>query len=109
MTSKAFDSFISIISEEIKRRLTNKGSEYGTDDNRFYHNYRLATLVDTNVIYATIIEATKHYITICEMAKKPDNYTDEQWDERMYDMMSYLYIIQALLYEKRNAKEERNI
>lgn len=97
MSPEVFNNICNNVHEDIVNLLNSKAKEYGPGSDRFEHNKKLATLLGTNTIFATVCEASKHYITICDMAKNPDQFTNEEWTGRIYDMIAYLYIIMGLL------------
>ena len=97
MSPEVFNNICNNVHEDIVNLLNSKAKEYGPGSDRFEHNKKLATLLGTNTIFATVCEASKHYITICDMAKNPDQFTSEEWTGRIYDMIAYLYIIIGLL------------
>lgn len=97
MSSEVFNNICNNVHEDVVNLLNSKAREYGPGCDRFEHNKKLAKLLGTNPIFATICEASKHYITICDMAKNPEQFTDKEWIGRVYDMIAYLYIIIGLL------------
>lgn len=97
MNPEVFDRICNNVHEDVMNLLNSKAKEYGPGIDRFEHNKRLAILLNTNSIFATICEASKHYVTICSMAKHPEQFTVEEWNGRVYDMIAYLYIIIGLL------------
>lgn len=97
MSPEVFNNICNNVHEDVVNLLNSKAKEYSPGNDRFEHNKKLATLLGTNPIFATVCEASKHYITICDMAKNPDQFTTEEWTGRIYDMIAYLYIIMGLL------------
>lgn len=111
MSPEVFNNICNNVHEDVVNLLNIKAKEYGPGSDRFNHNKKLATMLGTNPVFATVCEASKHYITICDMAKHPEDYTVETWNDRLYDMIAYLYIITALLDDvygaSHNIREER--
>lgn len=97
MSPEVFNNICNNVHEDVMNLLNSKAREYGPGSDRFNHNKKLATMLGTNPVFATVCEASKHYITICDMAKEPDKYTPDEWNGRLFDMIAYLYIITALL------------
>ena len=97
MSPEVFNNICNNVHEDVVNLLNSKAKEYGPGSDRFEHNKKLATLLGTNPIFATVCEASKHYITICDMAKHPEQFTVGEWNGRVYDMIAYLYIIMGLL------------
>lgn len=97
MSPEVFKNICDNVHEDVVNLLNSKSREYGPGSDRFEHNKKLAKLLSVNPIFATVCEASKHYITICDMAKDPDKFTVETWNGRLYDMIAYLYIIIGLL------------
>ena len=102
MSPEVFNNVCSNVHEDIVNLLSSKSKEYGPGSDRFEHNKKLAKLLGVNPVFATVCEASKHYITICDMAKNPENFTAEVWNGRLYDMIAYLYIIVGLLNDVYN-------
>lgn len=96
MSPEVFNSICNNVHEDVVNLLNSKAKEYGPGSDRFEHNKKLAALLGTNSIFATVCEASKHYVTICDMAKHPEKFTIEEWEGRVYDMIAYLYIIIGL-------------
>lgn len=97
MSPEVFNNICNNVHADVVNLLNSKAKEYGPGSDRFEHNKKLATLLGTNPVFATICEASKHYITICDMAKNPEQFIDTEWKGRVYDMIAYLYIIMGLL------------
>lgn len=102
MSPEVFNNICNNVHEDIVNLLNSKAKEYGPGSDRFEHNMKLAAILGTNPIFATVCEASKHYITICDMAKHPEQFTVEEWNGRVYDMIAYLYIIMGLLNDVYN-------
>ena len=96
MSPEVFNNVCNNIHEDVVNLLNSKAKEYGPGSDRFEHNKKLAKILGVNPIFATVCEASKHYITICDMAKNPDQHKISEWTGRLYDMIAYLYIISAL-------------
>lgn len=81
-----------------KKVLLMKASEYSDEDgDRLEQFYRAGSVQDILATEALIGMATKHYTSICSMAKNPLNYSIKEWNEKLTDLRNYTYLLDALI------------
>ena len=81
-----------------KQTLLNKAKEYAAKNpDRLNQFYRAAEVQGINPVEALIGMATKHYTSVCDMAKAPKEYNLTQWDEKIGDLRNYTILLDALL------------
>jgi hypothetical protein len=81
-----------------KKTLLNKAKEYSENNpNRLNQFYRAGMAQNINPVEALIGMATKHYTSICDMAKNPENYDLRKWNEKTGDLRNYTFLLDALL------------
>ena len=99
-------TFNNIVSEQLQRctaTLTLKGDEYGEDTDRLKHFKTAGALQGTTPEEALVGMMAKHTVSVVEMAKNKDYYTEEQWDEKIGDSINYLLLLSALIREDSHA------
>lgn len=85
-----------------KRLLLKKQSEYTTGDrDRLEQFYRAGQAQNINPTEALIGMATKHFTSICDMAKNPNIYSIKQWNAKITDLRNYTYLLDALIRDMR--------
>jgi len=81
-----------------KLTLIDKAKEYAVKNpDRLNQFYRAAEVQGINPAEALIGMATKHYTSICDMAKAPKDYTLSQWNEKLGDLRNYTFLLDALV------------
>ena len=81
-----------------KRTLISKAKEYAAKNpDRLNQFYRAAKVQGVNPVEALIGMATKHYTSICDMAKAPKDYNLRQWNEKLGDLRNYTFLLDALV------------
>jgi len=81
-----------------KRTLISKAKEYAAKNpDRLNQFYRAAKVQEVNPAEALIGMATKHYTSICDMAKAPGDYNLRQWNEKLGDLRNYTFLLDALI------------
>jgi predicted lactoylglutathione lyase len=84
------------------KTLMKKAVEYSGDENRLEQFYRAGMAQATTPHSALIGMATKHFTSIADMCKKPEDFTLKQWDEKVGDLRNYTFLLDALV---RDCKE----
>ena len=93
--------------ERSKRVLLRKAHEYSTPSgNRLEQFYSASNICDIVPTLALIGMATKHFTSISIMSKDPNNYTIEEWDEKLTDLRNYTHLMDALVRDMRCGKGE---
>jgi hypothetical protein len=79
--------------------LLNKQKEYATEDR--LHNFRVAaSFQQCTVEQALFGFLAKHLVSLSDMVKSGETYTDERWDEKIGDAINYLLLLRAVVAEK---------
>jgi hypothetical protein len=100
MTKEIYEQIINEQIERCKKTLLKKGKEYATKD--MLHNFKVAAKLEKcSMPEALCGMLAKHTISIFDMCKKPNAYTEEQWNEKVTDHINYLLILQAILHATR--------
>lgn len=90
-----------------KRVLLQKACEYSTPDgNRLQAFYDASEYTETcNPAESLVFMSTKHFTSIAIMAKNPNDYTIEEWDEKLTDLRNYTHLMDALVRDMRYGKD----
>jgi hypothetical protein len=80
-----------------KRTLMKKEKEYSDGLDRLNQFYRAGTVQCIEPTDALIGMATKHFTSICDMAKNPQDYKLREWNEKIEDLRNYTFLLDALL------------
>ena len=99
--------FHSVVDNQIKtcvEILDSKSSEYAEDDDRL-HNFKIAAkLQDCSVQQALAGMMAKHTISIYDMCRSNETFSEELWLEKITDSINYLLLLKASLVD---AKKEQ--
>ena len=99
--------FHSVIDNQIKtcvEILDSKASEYAEDGDRL-HNFKVAaSLQECSVQQALSGMMAKHTISIYDMCRSDEVFSDALWDEKITDSINYLLLLKASLID---AKKDR--
>jgi hypothetical protein len=81
-----------------KKTLINKAKEYASNNpdrlNQFYRAGEIQCIPPTEALVGMM---TKHFTSICDMVKTPENYNLKQWNEKIGDLRNYTFLLDALL------------
>ena len=80
-----------------KKLLIKKAAEYSTNEDRLEQFYRAGCAQLTPATFALIGMATKHFTSIADMSKKPEEFSLERWNEKLTDLRNYTYLLDALV------------
>lgn len=83
-----------------KQLLIKKGTEYTSNNNRLGQFYRAGKVQGITPESALVGMATKHFTSICDMAKNPFGYSMKFWDSKITDLRNYTYLLDALLRDE---------
>jgi hypothetical protein len=97
MTSTEFNIVIEEMFLRSKKTLCKKASSYATDDQRLKNFYQAAAIQEIPVTQACVGMMTKHYASVCDMAKNPTSHSLTQWREKLGDLRNYTFLCEALL------------
>lgn len=101
MTNKEFEKCFNKKINECKELLFRKAKEYASDEDRLSAFKTAAQLENTSPEQALGGMLAKHIVSIFEMIKEPDNYSDAKWDEKINDTINYMILLYALLHDAR--------
>ncbi|MDD2298558.1 MAG: hypothetical protein PHU69_02845 [Fermentimonas sp.] len=96
------EQFNSIIENQYKRCtdiLITKAKEYSTVD-RLYNFKVAAGLQMTTPINALAGMLAKHTVSIYDMCRSGQLYSEAMWDEKITDHINYLFLLKALTIEE---------
>jgi hypothetical protein len=90
------------------KTLMKKAAEYSGDENRLEQFYRAGAAQKITPHSALIGMATKHFTSIADMCKHPEDFTIKQWDEKVGDLRNYTFLLDALVrdYKERFIDEK---
>jgi hypothetical protein len=97
MTNEEFLIEVENSHNRSKKLLIKKAVEYSGDEDRLEQFYRAGCAQMINATEALIGMATKHFTSIADMAKRPDEYSLKKWDEKVTDLRNYTYLLDALV------------
>jgi hypothetical protein len=80
-----------------KRTLTAKASIYAPNLDRLENFKCAAGAQNINPVEALVGMMTKHYVSVCVMAKNPLAYDIKKWNEKLGDLRNYVLLCEALI------------
>lgn len=89
-----------------------KSKEYAIkNEDRLQHFKRTAGFLKTTPEDALIGMLSKHLISVVDMCRDPEvnNYTLDQWNEKLTDTINYLLLLKALVVERLEVKEPKGL
>ena len=103
------EEFHSVVDNQIRtcvEILDSKSSEYAEDGDRL-HNFKVAAkLQDCSVQQALAGMMAKHTISIYDMCRSNETFSEELWLEKITDSINYLLLLKASLVELQSDKVE---
>ena len=88
-----------------KKTMIHKAAEYADEDR--LHNFKTAAAMQgVSVKQALWGMAAKHIVSITDMCMSPENFPLNVWDEKIGDAINYLFLLNAVVYEKSESREE---
>lgn len=92
--------------ERSRRVLLQKAHEYSTHGgNRLEQFYQESELTDKLPTECLFAQSMKHFTSISCMAKSPNDFTIDEWDEKLTDLRNYTYLMDALVRDMRYGKD----
>ncbi len=82
-----------------KTTLLKKEKEYSSGRNRLEQFYRAGHAQFIQPTEALMGMATKHFTSLADMCKNPEEFTTNQWREKVGDLRNYTYLLEALLID----------
>ena len=105
MLAKDFEKLVSHEHQASLKVLVTKAKEYATKGDRLNNFKEAAGLRGIPTTEALMGMLAKHFVSVSDMAKDPDIFTLEQWDEKLRDIRNYTYLLKGLLIDMRSNNE----
>lgn len=108
MNQKEFNEVIIRQTDRCKSMLVAKGAEYApravknTAVDRLAHFKKAAVVLNTTPRAALMGMLSKHLISVSDMCMCEQQYSKEQWDEKITDSINYFLILCAIVEEELN-------
>ena len=108
MNQKEFNEVIIRQTDRCKSMLVAKGAEYApravknTAVDRLAHFKKAAVVLNTTPRAALMGMLSKHLISVSDMCMGEQQYSKEQWDEKITDSINYFLILCAIVEEELN-------
>ena len=108
MNQKEFNEVIIRQTDRCKSMLVAKGAEYApravknTAVDRLAHFKKAAVVMNTTPKAALMGMLSKHLISVSDMCMDGQQYSKEQWDEKITDSINYFLILCAIIEEELN-------
>lgn len=106
MNQKEFNEVIIRQTDRCKSMLVAKGAEYApravknTAVDRLAHFKKAAVVLNTTPRAALMGMLSKHLISVSDMCMGEQQYSKEQWDEKITDSINYFLILRAIVEEE---------
>lgn len=106
MNQKEFNEVIIRQMDRCKSMLVAKGAEYApravknTAVDRLAHFKKAAVVLNTTPRAALMGMLSKHLISVSDMCMGEQQYSKEQWDEKITDSINYFLILCAIVEEE---------
>ena len=97
MTNEEFLIEVENSHNRSKRLLIKKAAEYSGDEDRLEQFYRAGWTQNITSTEAFIGMATKHFTSIADMTKHPEDFSLKKWNEKLTDLRNYTYLLDALV------------
>lgn len=98
MTSEQFMIEVENSHNRSKKLLIKKAIEYSPgDEDRLEQFHRAGWAQMITSASALIGMATKHFTSIADMAKHPEDFPLKKWNEKLTDLRNYTYLLDALV------------
>lgn len=111
MNQKEFNEVIVRQTDHCKSMLVVKGAEYApravknTAVDRLAHFKKAAVVMNTTPKAALMGMLSKHLISVSDMCMGEQQYSKEQWDEKITDSINYFLILRAIVEEELNEED----
>ena len=95
MTDKLFAALLEEKSAEYTDRLARKQKEYATEDR--LHNFKVAAAFQQCTVPQALFGfLTKHLVSLSDMIRSGESYSDDIWDEKIGDSINYLFLLSLI-------------
>ena len=106
MKNKEFMELCARLENKSLEILEQKGKEYSPDDDRF-HNFKAAGAAQSiSPEQALWSMAMKHVISISDMVKEPNKFSQLQWIAKTGDLKNYLRLLEAMIIGESDRDEK---
>ena len=106
MNQKEFNEVIVRQTDHCKSMLVVKGAEYAPRAvDRLAHFKKAAVVMNTTPKAALMGMLSKHLISVSDMCMGEQQYSKEQWDEKITDSINYFLILRAIVEEELNEED----
>lgn len=102
MNQKEFNEVIIRQTDRCKSMLVAKGAVKNTAVDRLAHFKKAAVVLNTTPRAALMGMLSKHLISVSDMCMCEQQYSKEQWDEKITDSINYFLILCAIVEEELN-------
>jgi hypothetical protein len=103
------DVFAELLNRNISRCkdvLLRKQKEYATDDDRL-HNFKIAAAFQQCTTEQALFGfLAKHLVSLSDMCKSGEKYSEDIWDEKIGDSINYLLLLAVVVADGRENKIE---
>ena len=103
MDGETFSKLIDARFRKCRSVLDTKNKEYTREEDKLYNFKRAAEMLGANPEEALLGMATKHFVSVFDLAKDVDRLDDIEpgyVDEKIGDAINYLLLLEALLVER---------
>ena len=98
-----------IFKEQVKKlgnTLITKRNEYAPTGDCLQNFKQGSALLNISPEECLFGYLTKHLCSIAEMVKSPNKYSIDKWDEKLGDVLSYGFLLKALVSERLSNSEK---
>jgi len=103
MTQKQFEEIFSTTVKECKSLLIDKSKVYAEHGDRLSNFHDAANYLGCKPSQALLSFLTKHLIALKTKIHSNEIFTTEQFDENIIDIINYMILLRAVLWEENNA------
>ena len=100
MISEEFLNFLNGTFNKCAELVEEKSKFYGLNEDRLSQFKSMAVILKTSPEAAAYAMVTKHFTALSDMLAHQENFTSEQFDSYLLDIIVYMTLIRALLSEK---------
>lgn len=108
MNKKDFAELVVKETEHIKDVFGIKADEYNLEDDRLGFFKRTAAVLDEKPDEALLGMMVKHIVSIFDMVKSSEKFTEDRWKEKVTDCINYLLLLFALEKDLGFKEEKKN-
>ena len=110
MTTKEFNKLVEESLDKIRNTLIKKGAEYNMDDqDRLDCFKKAAVLMNSSVSEAVYGMMVKHVISLADFVSSGKNYSEEKFNEKIFDNLCYLLLLKAAMIDDGRIEPEYGV